>query len=251
MTSRDVATLSEEQLAHFDAEFRDWFEYRETLQGLLETCVRPTVLDVGGGNGRFLDNLLAAFPDCQGVLVDNSEYMLARNVEHPRKKVILGSALSLHETAAPESCDLITFNLMLHHLVAASSDSTTASVVSALKAASRLLRPQGHIVVYEQVYNGLLAAIEPGAIIFALTRLRMPLFTPMLRRMGANTAGVGVYFRSTTSWTAVFKAAGLRLLNRRAVHRDSPSFIRKAAFLMRDVGTHLFVLGKEALTESR
>jgi SAM-dependent methyltransferase len=248
MKSAAVGDLSEEQLEPFDADFRDWPKYLEVLHRLLDHGIPSTLLDIGGGNGRFLDHVLTAFPRCEGVLVDNSQYMLAKNIEHARKRLVLGSALEVDKVAAPESCDLITFNLILHHLVGPSYDSTHKSVMRALRDASLLLRPQGHMIVYEQVYDGLVDAIEPGAIIFALTRLQIPLVTATLRRMGANTAGVGVCFRSSMSWTALFRAAGLRLLEQRPVHRDSPPLIRKAAFLVRQVGTHIFVLAKQAST---
>ena len=235
---------SEEQLDPFDSEFRDWPAYRDLLDKVLSPTDDATVLDVGGGNGRFLDAVLTNFPNCVGVLVDNSDYMLSKNISHVRKRLVHASALDVDGSIAAGSCNVITFNVILHHLVGRTYQSAMDSVVKALTNAARLLAPGGRIVVYEQVYDGLVPGVEPGAIIFAVTRIRIPAFVRVARRFGANTAGVGVYFRSRNSWMRVFRAAGLQLVEQRPVYQDSPPAFRKACFLIRQVGTHIFVLAK-------
>jgi SAM-dependent methyltransferase len=239
-----ASDLSIEQLKHFDLEFRDWTEYRTLLDELLSKPRQSTLLDIGGGNGQFLDHVLEEFPNCEGILLDNSDYMLSRNKTHARKRLTRGSALEVHKVVSPGSCDLITVNVLLHHLVGSTYSAATAATIAALNNASRVLTANGRIVVYEQVYDGLVPWLEPGVMIFKLTSLRAPLLTPMLRRLGANTAGVGVAFRSARAWTRVFKAAGLRVIEHRAVHQDSPPVVRRAALLLRSVGTQLFVLAR-------
>ena len=76
--------LSDEQLEAFDNEFRDWPGYERFLREHGSDHPPERILDVGGGNGKFLDRVLEVFPNANGVMMDNAN-IADCNASHPRK----------------------------------------------------------------------------------------------------------------------------------------------------------------------
>jgi SAM-dependent methyltransferase len=234
-------SLDDQALEQFDKDFRDWPLY---LQILTRTTASPvtSVLDVGGGNGVFLDRLLDVFPKAKGVLLDDSSYMLRRNKAHLRKRLLQHSALALSDAFSGERFDLITVNVLLHHLVGSTRRETRTNVQCFLNEARALLVPGGRLVVYEQCYEGWVPFVEPGSLIFALTSVRSPVLAKLMRRFGANTAGVGVAFRSESGWRRLFVRAGLELVENTAIHDDRLRVWRVFLLTIRRVCRRVFVL---------
>jgi ubiquinone/menaquinone biosynthesis C-methylase UbiE len=200
--------LSDEQLKEFDVEYVDAHRWAP-----IQTCIdsdfgdgKFTFLDVGGGNGKFADRILAAYPSARGVVLDNSRLLLEANSSHPRKTTVLKSAEGLGELT--ERFDIVFFNWVLHHLVERGSyQASRRNIDRTLSAGVRVLTDRGRISVYENTYKGLFIDNAPGRIIFTLTSSRALAW--VARRGGANTAGVGVCFQSNRSWHRTFASAGL------------------------------------------
>jgi len=174
-------------------------------------------VDVGGGNGTFLDNLLQDFPHAKGVNIDRSPLMCEKNQTNERKTVHCGDFMSWSEQRTKENSrvDVVFFNFVLHHFVSSTHAESVAAQQAALEVASKILCDDGLIVVYEINYNGWLVDDFPGKLIHWFTSSRrLSLF---VKAMGANTAGYGVCFHSERSWKYFFSKAGLSILHQHQI----------------------------------
>jgi ubiquinone/menaquinone biosynthesis C-methylase UbiE len=209
----ELLYLDESQNATFDDDYHSPREMEAKLKRV-KILVGETefkILDVGGGNGRFLDSILDQFPSALGTLIDISHQLISLNHPHPRKTVTIGSVESLDHMFPPESFDIITVNWLLHHLVAPSYRNCADNCRTALMKCQRLLKKDGVVIVAENMFDGFGGSNLPAWIIYMITTIRTPWFLALSRR-SFNTAGVGVCFRSSGAWQAVFREAGLRTM---------------------------------------
>jgi SAM-dependent methyltransferase len=234
--------LPDEALKAFDKDFRDWPIYQPLLEGAINEGEIFSVLDVGGGNGQFVDRLLQLYPSATGCVFDYSSSMLSKSRPDSRKTLVQGSATELGKHFSGRRFDLITVNMLLHHLVGQTEKETLENVNSCLLSIRELLTPTGHLIVYEQTYEGVLPGLQPGKIIFSLTSVKNTLISRALRNLGANTAGTGVRFRSRNEWIALFQGARFKIRNDSPVTLDKPPMLRKLPLNIKQVGSHFFAL---------
>lgn len=183
--------LSEAQTKAFDLEIVDeelWSVLKPVLTRHL-TGPSKRIVDVGGGNGMFIDRVLQAFSTTEAILVEPAPNLVKANRPSLRKTV-LQSTFQQFGLRNVEPVDVIFFNWMLHHLVLDSYEATTHTQSDALILARNMLKPGGRLIVFEQLYNGSRFDDLPGRLIYELTSLRR--LAPLVARLGANTAGVGV-----------------------------------------------------------
>src|SRR5262249_20328278 len=111
--------LAETQNAAFDMECHTLEELEKKFTFLDELNEnRPfKLLDLGGGNGLFADQLLARFSKSSVTIVDISSALLTKNNLSNRKELIHGSIENISEIFAGCKFDYITMNWVLHHLV--------------------------------------------------------------------------------------------------------------------------------------
>ena len=203
--------LDEDQLRTFNTEQICAAEWT-TLKPIFDAQFGSrefSFVDVGGGNGSFADMLLAAYPLARGVVLDPAEILLRENKPHPRKEVKLARAENMDELFGERKFDLILFNWILHHVVLDSYSKTVALQRSVISKARRLLKPGGVVSVLENLYEGTVVDGVPSRLIFELTK--SALLKPLVSRLGANTAGCGVCFRSRKAWQEDADRAGLRV----------------------------------------
>src|SRR5688572_4828486 len=212
-----IKRLSDAQLAHFDTEYVTPQLWKKLTRRIDADFPRGDFrfLDVGGGSGRFTDRLLAAYPQARGTILDNSSLLLGRNTPHARKHLIEDSAEHMHRF--DRRYDLVFFNWVLHHLVGDDYRDSLAHIDHALRAATGLLTPRGRISVFENIYDGLIVGNAPSHIIFRLTSAKA--IAPLIRRLGANTARVGVCFQSKAGWERILGNAGIDSLEYEADSR--------------------------------
>jgi hypothetical protein len=180
-----------------------------------------SLLDVGGGNGTFLDTMLQAMPDATGTLVEMSQGMADKNVQSPRKAVVCANFLDWAGSTAhcEHRFDVIFFNFVLHHFVGRNRAESIRLQALALQAAKLVLAKDGLIVVYEIHYNGLLHDEMPSTLIHTLSS--SALLSPVVKRLGANTAGYGVCFHSENYWKKIFGENGLSVVNEHLIVHGS------------------------------
>lgn len=213
-----VKTLDDDQLQAFDTEYVTdalWAAFSARVaEDFPEGDFR--FIDLGGGTGRFADRVLEAFPKSTGIVLDNGKLLLDRNAPHPRKELVL-AGVEAAPLAEKGPFDLVCFNWVLHHLVDDGYSATRRAVDGALGAACRALTPRGRISIFENLYDGVWIDALPGRLIYEVTSSK--LLAPLARSQGANTAGVGVCFRSREGWLQVLREGGLEV---RATADDAP-----------------------------
>jgi len=206
-----MSQLADDQLSAFDIEYVTDARWPPIKDGL--ACLPPDFhfIDVGGGNGVFVDRVLDHFRSATGVVGDNAAVLLERNVPRARKRAITLSALSL-PTAGLDRVDVVFLNWVLHHLVVTGDYARSRhNIVRVISDVRWLLKRGGMVSVYENMYDGRLYHNMPSHLIFNTTSTRR--LAPIMRRFGANTAGVGVCFQSETSWRKIFDEAVFEILS--------------------------------------
>jgi SAM-dependent methyltransferase len=205
-----IKKLDDEQVEAFDTEYVSDSRW-EVVKSLLERDFPDgefSFLDIGGGNGKFADRLLAQYPKSKGTVLDNSEVLLGRNQPDDRKVLVSSSVENLVELN--EKYDLICVHWLLHHIVCDSYTKTRQAQNETLHAIRELLTPRGRVSMFENIYTGWVINSLPGRMIYQLTSNKM--IAVLTRKLGANTAGVGVCFLSRGQWLASIKDAGLQVL---------------------------------------
>lgn len=114
--------LSEEQNASFNTEYHSKAELGDklgTLSDYFGTRKNDPlrILDIGGGNGQFLDTVLNHFPNSIGALIDISPVLISANRPHARKSIIAGDVYKINELLEGQRFDIVFANWVLHHLV--------------------------------------------------------------------------------------------------------------------------------------
>lgn len=206
--TNEVKQLNDDQLESFDVEYVDAPRW-QIIEKHIERDYPDgdfTFIDIGGGNGKFADLILDAYPKSKGAVLDNSELLLSKNTSRDRKKCILSSAEDLLE-AVTEKYDIVFYNWVLHHLVHDSYADTVNAAKESLACAGQLLTERGKVSIFENMYDGILVDNLPSHLIFHLTSSK--LLEPVTRFFGANTAGVGVCFQSRNSWDSIVNKASL------------------------------------------
>ena len=205
--------LRDDQLEAFDTNY-----INDTRWVPVKRCIdrdfpdgQFTFLDVGGGNGVFAYRILANYPNSEVVVLDDSRLLLSRNQPNIRKRVVLNNAENLGRFS-DEKFDLVFFNWLLHHLVARSSyRQSRENINNVLHAAATVLTERGRVSIYENMYNGYVLDGVPGWLVYQLTSARK--IAKLVRKAGANTAGVGVCFLSYRQWCLTVKQNGFRILD--------------------------------------
>jgi ubiquinone/menaquinone biosynthesis C-methylase UbiE len=216
----DLLYLSDSQTTTFDEDYHSPEELNAKFAHLQSlTGDRPiSILDIGGGNGRFLDSILNRFPNAEGTVLDVSAVLLSRNAPHPRKALLDASVEALPEILNGKRFDIITMNWLLHHLVGPTYPLCAANCIGLLEKCRGLLKPDGVLIVTENMFDGFGGTNLPSWVIYNITRVRQPWFVRLSGKF-FNTAGVGVCFRSQGAWTRLFRQAGFRSTLEEVGHR--------------------------------
>lgn len=202
--------LDESQNLAFDREFFGRREFHILVEALRGKYRQPVnLLDVGGGNGKFLDSLMDALPTGRVVNLDISAALLELNKKN--KTLIHASILDEPFKGAGESerFDVITVNWVLHHMIGSSEHHCKMLQLATLEACKSALRAGGMVAVAENDYRSWVSEDFSARLIYVVTRSRT---LARFARRFANTAGVGVRFRTENGWRKLFESAGLTVV---------------------------------------
>jgi len=194
------------------------------------------LVDVGGGNGTFMDQLLLDFPNARGVNVELSPGMCKKNNVSVRKEVFCANFIEWAERQArnKRKVDVVFFNFVLHHFVSRGYAESISLQKTALEAASRIIADDGMIVVYEINYNGAWIDDLPSKLIHFLTSSRW--MAPLIKALGANTAGYGVCFHSEKFWKSTYGCVGMSVVHQHIIDRGVFKGIRPT---LHKLGLHI------------
>lgn len=205
MSAIQQRVLKTEQVAEFyhdvfvTTQVRDFTDFMSLTKLSINN-----VVDIGGGCG-FFANALAKKTGVEARVID----MDAGSVAACRSKGVtaeIGDALNPVQHGDE---DVVSFNLILHHLVAA-SDAETEELQT--RAVSLWKGKAKAIFVNEYIYDSYVRYLS-GWLIYKITASRIlsslgnavAKFVPSLR---ANTFGIGVRFRAHEEWVQIFERQG-------------------------------------------
>lgn len=239
VVSSEQLHLRPEQISAFDIQMRD----AESVVAELKTygiSEIESALDLGGGNGVLCDRLLLSGLCKKATVFDLSDEMLRRNKRVANKSIVHGDIFSDPEKLlGSKSYDVVFINMVLHHLVGSSSKECLALLAKACENLRKLCTDDALVVVYEQSYSRrLFFGPSPGRLIYYLTRIKNPLISSVFRMLGANTASVGVRFRSRDEWVTIFEAMGLSCVQKGdLIHKDNFGALKMLALNIGEVGS--------------
>jgi SAM-dependent methyltransferase len=167
-------------------------------------CLR--FLDIGGGAGYFAVRVRDAYPHWNVHVSDISDLLLGYS-KSKGFTVVKSSILDDVSDRWMGAFDVVSVNWVLHHLVGPDHSQTNTNAIRALSNIRKLVAPTGLVSVFEDNYVGHFFDDSPGRLIYELTSRRS--IARFVRWLGANTAGVGIRFRSVSAWRRIFQSAGL------------------------------------------
>lgn len=235
-------TLSGEQVEAF---YHDEF-VEDQARDFVELVGRDSsgayVLDIGGGCGFFAKRL-AEITGCRITVIDTDPV----SIEACRRagiEAIKGDAL---DPGVRQNADVVTFNMILHHLIGSSERATESLQRDALALWREHARA---IFVNEYIYESFIKNLS-AKLIFLITKSRVlsaigrtvARFIPAFK---ANTFGVGVRFRSRDEWQHLFASAGYEVKSSVLGAREKVVFPLRL-LLIRDVRRDSFLLAPKRI----
>jgi SAM-dependent methyltransferase len=169
------------------------------------------ILDIGGASGYFAQALATRFSGnaCSVFVVDTTRYDTWN--DSGGVNFIEASADELAALFEEGTFDLIFANRVIHHLVKASWGKSLLSIEHVMRQMAQLLNSDGYLCITDHFYNGALFDSAASRIIFALTSCGFPPVASLCRKLGAESAGVGVCFLSKRLWEYMFGMSKLQL----------------------------------------
>ena len=190
-----------------------------------------TLLDVGGGVGYFVLALQQEFPNMRATILDLDESAISKAKSNGLDAVV-GSVLKPPPSIHLQKFDIVCFNEVLHHIIAASDRNTCKLQQLALLRAKGLASQAGSIFINELCYEGKVFSDSSSAIIFHL--LTNPLLSKIVASISAfvpslkaNTVGVGIRFRPYGGWVRLIESAGFQLSKKCEGAVEKPSFAKR------------------------
>jgi hypothetical protein len=237
----NITRLNDEQTKAFDSE-----EINDSKWELVKNKIIThfphgdfVFIDLGGGNGRFTDRVLEAFPNSKGILLDNSAFLLSKNTTNERKTLICDTIQNMLQYT--NEVDIVFLNFVLHHLVDRTYQRTLSNIKYIMSLASKVIeKRQGFVSIYEIMYNGYFLHNLPSRLIFNLTKNKV--LARLSNKLGSNTAGVGVCFLSQRKWETIFKQTGFEIIDFIDVNTWFTPLSKKILLHLKKVGYGYFWL---------
>jgi SAM-dependent methyltransferase len=164
-------------------------------------------LDVGGGAGGFAAWLRKRFPEAESTVLERNESLAGRARDAGVDRVVCGTLEEASACLPVNGYDLVTVNLVLHHLVVGGYAATRRLQRRALETLGGLVAPGGWLCILEDLPVPWGPALLPTRLVHGLTSLRRA--GGIFQRLGAVSAGTGVCFLPRGEWLRLFAGAGL------------------------------------------
>jgi 2-polyprenyl-3-methyl-5-hydroxy-6-metoxy-1,4-benzoquinol methylase len=147
--------------AHLDLERFLEYEHAEPIESrslkLALELIQPgaDVLDIGGASGILLSELLKrSSADFNAHLLEIDDFYKQR-IKDSRIIFIKGSILNIDQT---KHFDIVLARQMLHHLIGSRFKQTKENQTRALENLWKLVKPEGYLIIEEEVNNNELAS---------------------------------------------------------------------------------------------
>ena len=205
----------------------------ELKLGMLKELAKKgdSLLDVGCGNGYFVDRALAETSISQVYGLDISKAMLKLNREVPNKYLCQASALQM--PFKPHSFTFIHFDAMLHHVVGAGRKSSVQQACDVLWGCVALTRKDGFLVLTERCVDSRISSL----IIFYGLKF---LSGTKLAKLCGVPSGLLVSFLTPDEFLSGIRAAGAHIIRIEVIHAR-PSFLFRLALCRDHPRIHVLV----------
>lgn len=171
------------------------------------------------------------------IVVDSTPYE-SWDALGPEITFLEESAFNVAEVFEYQSFDLIFCNYLIHHLVFDRLKQTKLGQEVFLTSLKNILRPDGSICIAENTIESWVGNWS-NDLHFILTSTKNPLLVKVFRTFGANSSGVGTYFRNKKGWCELFETCGFRVAyqedeSSRESFRGAKRKIAKTLMLIKD-----------------
>ena len=169
------------------------------------------ILDIGGGSGFFsylvYEYFLEKGLNCEVYVIDTMRYDTW--VEFSGKVTFIEeSAEKLGEIFKKETFDIVFAKFVFHHFVKDSWTKSIKCMEEIITQIKYIMKKNSYLCIIDQFYNGLLGDASASKMIYSFTTCKIQFLKAIFKKMGAQSAGVGVCFLSKKMWYRLFKLVG-------------------------------------------
>lgn len=184
------------------------------------------ILDIGGATGHLAYLMKNHFEDngCEVYVVDPTVYDTWDESAFGKDvNFICDSIENLKDIFEENSFDIIIANRVFHHFVHSSWRKSLKRMDEYMKAIHSLLKGDGVFCVMDHFYNGMIIDSASSFLIYSLTTIRVPAIAKFIKKMGAESAGVGTCFLSEKMWKKKITNAGFNI---DCIERSKPAKLK-------------------------
>ena len=239
--NQEFIALSPEQVSEF---FHDEFVQDQTRHFTMLVQDFNRLSDLGGGVGHFAKAISEIYhKPVQVIDLDNESLRLAKE---NGLEVFYDDII---QTRHADKSDIVSLNLVLHHLVGGSQKKTDSLQVAALSNQANGKMEESKLFINEYVYESYISDEFASWAIFSITSSsflstvarQIGRFVPSLK---ANTLGVGVRFHSLRGWIQLFERAGWKVERHIEGQPEMISVPRRLSFALKSCRRDSFILSR-------
>ena len=174
------------------------------------------ILDIGGATGH-LAYLLKKYYEHNGAevyVVDSTSYdTWSESGFGNDVHFICDSVENLKDLFEDNTFDLIFANRVFHHFVQSSWQRSLKGIDECMQTIHSLLKVDGCFCIMDHFYNGALIDSGSSFLVYTFTSIHNPLIAKLVKKMGAESAGVGTCFLSEQMWKHKLGKSGFDIIH--------------------------------------
>jgi len=169
------------------------------------------ILDIGGGSGYFSSLVYKYFTEldvkCEVFVIDTMRYNTWTEFSG-KITFVEDSAENLDKIFEKGTFDIIFAKYVFHHFIKGTWVESIKCMRSIIAQIKDIMEKDSYLCIVDQFYNGLLGDTSASKMIYTFTTCKISFLSKIFKRMGAQSAGVGVCFLSKRMWFNFFELAG-------------------------------------------
>lgn len=195
------------------------------------------ILDIGGGSGYFAFTIKEHFSEAnpEVYVVDSASYdswssdCLGKDVHF-----ICDSVENLNQLFENNTFDIVFANRTFHHFIDSSWKKSLHGMSNYLNSINNILKPDGALLIMDHFYDGLIFDTAASFLIYTATSIKNPVLSKFVKKMGGESAGVGVCFQSEKMWKTRIENAGFFIETIEKRKPDKLNTIKKLVLLIKN-----------------
>lgn len=159
------------------------------------------ILDIGGASGYFALKLKEYYcdTDCDVTVIDSTVFETWSEFSG-RINCIETSVDDIDKIFSENTFDIIFANRVFHHFVRKNWKQTVEGIDEIIKKIHKILKKNGTICITEHFFDGLFVDGLSSRIVYALSSNKCKAIIALCKKIGVESAGVGVCFLSKKTW---------------------------------------------------